>query len=34
MTKDEIPTIKTFLDRCDQVYSFRDAPSEQEIRVH
>jgi DNA replicative helicase MCM subunit Mcm2 (Cdc46/Mcm family) len=31
MTKDEIPTIKTFLDRCDQVYSFRDAPSDQEI---
>jgi DNA replicative helicase MCM subunit Mcm2 (Cdc46/Mcm family) len=31
MSKDEIPTLKTFLDRCDQVYGFRDAPSEEEI---
>ena len=31
ITKDEIPTLKTFLDRCDQVYGFRDAPSDEEI---
>jgi DNA replicative helicase MCM subunit Mcm2 (Cdc46/Mcm family) len=31
MSKDEIPTLKTFLDRCDQVYGSRDAPSEEEI---
>jgi MoxR-like ATPase len=31
ITKDEIPTLKTFLDRCDQVYGFRDTPSEEEI---
>ena len=31
ISKDEIPLLKTFLDRCDQVYGFRDAPSEQEV---
>jgi DNA replicative helicase MCM subunit Mcm2 (Cdc46/Mcm family) len=31
ISKDEIPTLKTFLDRCDQVYGSRDAPSEEEI---
>lgn len=34
ITKDEIPTLKTFLDRCDQVYGSRDAPSEEEIIVY
>jgi replicative DNA helicase Mcm len=32
MNKDEIPSLKTFLDRCDQIYGFKDAPSEEEIR--
>ena len=31
ITKDEIPTLRTFLDRCDQVFGFRDAPSDEEI---
>jgi len=31
ITKEEIPALKTFVDRCDQIYAFRDAPSEQEI---
>ena len=34
MSKEEIPTLKTFLDRCDQVYGFRDAPSEDEIKEY
>jgi DNA replicative helicase MCM subunit Mcm2 (Cdc46/Mcm family) len=34
LTKDEIPTLKTFLDRCDQVYGFRDAPSDEEIKEY
>jgi DNA replicative helicase MCM subunit Mcm2 (Cdc46/Mcm family) len=32
MNKDEIPPLKTLLDRCDQIYGFKDAPSEEEIR--
>jgi DNA replicative helicase MCM subunit Mcm2 (Cdc46/Mcm family) len=32
MNKDEIPSLKTFLDRCDQIYGFKDAPSEEEIK--
>jgi DNA replicative helicase MCM subunit Mcm2 (Cdc46/Mcm family) len=34
ITKDEIPILKTFLDRCDQIYGFIDAPSEQEINEY
>jgi DNA replicative helicase MCM subunit Mcm2 (Cdc46/Mcm family) len=31
IAKDEIPALRTFIDRCDQIYGFRDAPSEREI---
>ena len=31
MNKDEIPALKTFLDRFDQINGFKDAPSEEEI---
>jgi DNA replicative helicase MCM subunit Mcm2 (Cdc46/Mcm family) len=34
MTKDEIPTLKTLLDRCDQIYGFTDAPSEEEVKEY
>ena len=30
--KDEIPTLKTFLDRFDQVFTFRDTNNEDELR--
>jgi replicative DNA helicase Mcm len=32
INRDEIPALKTFLDRCDQVYGLKDAPSEEEIK--
>jgi len=31
ISKEEIPALRTFLDRCDQIYAFRGAPSENEI---
>lgn len=34
MNKDEIPALKTLLDRCDQIYGFKDAPSEEEIKEY
>jgi replicative DNA helicase Mcm len=34
MTKDEIPALKTFLDRFDQIYGLKDAPSEEEVRAY
>ena len=34
ISKDEMPILKTLLDRADQVYGLRDSPSEQEIREY
>lgn len=34
VTKDEIPALKTLLDRFDQTYGLIDAPSEEEIRSY
>ena len=34
ITKDEIPALKSFLDRFDQIYGLIDAPSEEEIRAY
>jgi replicative DNA helicase Mcm len=34
MNKDEIPVLKTFIDRCDQIYGFKDALSEEEIKEY
>lgn len=31
ITKEEIPALRTFIDRSDQIYAFRDSPSEREI---
>jgi DNA replicative helicase MCM subunit Mcm2 (Cdc46/Mcm family) len=32
VSKDEIPVLRTLIDRCDQLYAFRDAPSELEVK--
>jgi replicative DNA helicase Mcm len=34
ISKDEIPALKSFLDRFDQIYGLKDAPSEEEIRAY
>jgi DNA replicative helicase MCM subunit Mcm2 (Cdc46/Mcm family) len=34
VSKDEIPSLKTFLDRCDQIFGFIDAPSAEEIKEY
>lgn len=32
ISKNEISILKTLIDRCDQIYGFRDAPSELEVK--
>jgi hypothetical protein len=34
ISKNEIPILTTLIDRNDQIYAFRDAPSEQELEHH